>query len=72
MRTTRTCGRLGLTVDEAGAAPAFFDEGDEQWAGFLKGAKAVVLAGGGVGVAVDGGIGGDDEHVLVLEARWRP
>ena len=45
------------------SVPAFFDEGDEQRAGFLKGAQAVGLAGGGVGVALHGGVGGDDQHV---------
>jgi hypothetical protein len=43
--------------------PAFFDEGNEQRAGFLKGAEAQGAAGGGVGVAVHGGVGGDDQHV---------
>ena len=43
--------------------PAFFNQGDEEGAGFLDGAQAEGLAGGGVGVAVDGGVGGDDEDV---------
>ena len=43
--------------------PAFFDQGDEERAGFLEGAKAAGAAGGGVGVALHGGVGGDDEDV---------
>ena len=46
--------------------PAFFDEGDKKRAGFLESAKAMGLAGGGVGVALNGGIGGDDENVAGL------
>ena len=43
--------------------PAFFDERDEQGAGALDAVEAEGAAGFGVGVAVDGGIGGDDEDV---------
>ena len=43
--------------------PAFFDEGDEQGAGLLNGAEAEGLAGGEIGVALDGGVGGDDQDV---------
>ena len=43
--------------------PAFFDEGDQQGAGFLDGAEAESLAGGEVGVALDGGVCRDDEDV---------
>ena len=56
-----------IDVDDFGGdrvvGPAFFDEGDEQGAGFLDGAQAEGLAGGGVGVALDGGVGGDDQDV---------
>ncbi len=51
------------------AGPAFFDEGDEQGAGLFKRAKAAGLAGSGVGVALHGGVGGDDEHVA--RCAWR-
>ena len=43
--------------------PALFDQGNEQGAGFLDGAQALGVAGGGVGVALHGGVGGDDQHV---------
>ena len=43
--------------------PAFFDQGDEQRAGFFESAQAAGAAGGGVGVALHGGVGGDDQHV---------
>jgi len=49
------------------AGPALFYEGNEKRAGFLEGAKAVSLARSGVGVAVHGGVGGDNEDV----ARFR-
>ena len=61
------CRRLGLRrirfIGRGRGKPSFFDEGDEKGAGFLEGAKAVGLASGGVGMAVYGGIGGDDEDV---------
>ena len=64
----RSCGEfVEVDADDLGgdgvAGPSFFNEGDEQRAGLLKRAQALGLAGGGVGVALDGGIGGDDEHV---------
>ena len=43
--------------------PSFFDKGDEQWAGFFDGPKVALGAGGRVGVAFDGGGGGDDHDV---------
>jgi hypothetical protein len=48
--------------------PAFLDQRNEQRAGFLKGAQALGAAGGGVGVALHGGVGGDDQHVAGAEA----
>ncbi len=44
--------------------PALFDERDEQGAGLLEGAQAVGGAGAGVGVALHGGFGGEDEHAV--------
>ncbi len=41
--------------------PSFFDQGNEQGAGFLQCAQAEGAAGGGVGVTLDGGVGGDDQ-----------
>ncbi len=43
--------------------PSFFDEGDQQRAGLLEGAQILGGAGGRVGVALHGGVGGDDQHV---------
>jgi len=43
--------------------PALFDQGNEERAGFFKGAKAEGAAGGGVSAAADSGVGGDDQHV---------
>ncbi len=45
------------------AGPALLDQGDEQGAGHFQGAKAAGGAGGGVGVALHGGVGGDDQDV---------
>ncbi len=47
--------------------PAFFDQGNEERAGFLERAKAVGVACCGVSVAMHGGVSGDDEDV----ARFR-
>ena len=46
--------------------PAFFDEGNEQRTGFLEGAQAQGVTGGGVGVALHGGVGSNDQHVAGL------
>jgi hypothetical protein len=46
--------------------PAFFDQGDEERAGFFEDAEASGAAGSGVGVALDGGVGGDDQRVAGL------
>ncbi len=46
--------------------PALFNQGDEQRAGLLQGAEAVGAAGGAVGAAVDGGVGGDYQNVAGL------
>ncbi len=43
--------------------PALLDQRHEQRAGLLEGAQAPRLAGSGVGVALHGGVGGDDQHV---------
>ena len=50
-------------VSHVVADPAFFDEGNEQRAGFLERAQVLSCAGGFVGVAVHRGVGGDDQHV---------
>lgn len=41
--------------------PAFFDQGDEEWAGFFGGGEAEGIEGFGVGVGLGGGGGGQDE-----------
>ncbi len=43
--------------------PAFFNEGDEKGTGFLNGTQILAGAGGLVGMALHGGVGGDDEDV---------
>ena len=43
--------------------PAFFDERDEEGAGFFGGFEAEGVEGVGVGVGLDGGCGGEDEDV---------
>ena len=71
MRTTSavtaTCGGADAACAAEGFVerwtPAFFNEGDEERAGFFEGAKAPGPAGCSVGVALYGGIGGDDEDV---------
>ena len=51
------------SLENGRVEPPFFDEGNEQGAGFLKCAEPLRLARGGVGMALHGGIGGDDEDV---------
>ena len=46
--------------------PAFFDQRDEEGAGFFGGSEAEGGEGLGVGVGLDGGGGGQDEDVVVL------
>src|ERR1035438_619923 len=43
--------------------PSFLDQRDEQRTGLFQRAHAPCAAGGRVGVALDGGAGGDDQHV---------
>ena len=43
--------------------PAFFDQGDEERAGFFVGFEVEGVEGVGVGVGLDGGGGGEDEDV---------
>ena len=43
--------------------PALFNQRHEQRTGLLDCAQAEGLTGGSVGVTVDGGVGGDDQHV---------
>ena len=64
----RSCGQfIEIDADDFGgdgvAGPSFFDQGDEQRAGFLECAEPLCLARGGVSMALHGGIGGDDEYV---------
>ncbi len=58
---------IEIDVDDLGgdwvAGPSLFDQWDEQRTGFLDGAEAEGLAGAEIGVALDGGVGGDDEDV---------
>ena len=55
--------RTGYRAGPSGDGPALLDQRDEQRAGFFQGTKAHGAAGGGVGVALDGGAGGNDQHV---------
>lgn len=50
-------------VGDLVAGPSFFDEGNQQRAGFLKSTQILSGAGGLVGVALHGGVGGDDQNV---------
>ena len=43
--------------------PAFFDERDEEGAGFFVGFEVEGVEGVGVGVGLDGGGGGEDEDL---------
>jgi hypothetical protein len=43
--------------------PALFDERDEEGAGFFVGFAVEGVEGAGVGVGLDGGLGGQDEDL---------
>jgi hypothetical protein len=59
---TAACGER-LEAAPAAGRPALFDQRHQQRAGLFERAQALSAAGGGVGVALHGGVGGDDQHV---------
>jgi len=50
--------------------PAFFDEGDEEGAGFFVGFEVEGFEGSGVGVGLDCGGGGEDEDLGGSRDLW--